>query len=255
MKILLFAAGLMVSAGIPARAAEHAEAMMRATFKLFNKDSTATCFLLRDGADVFLVTAAHTVEKAHGETCLLVLRDAEDGTWKRRDEKVAIRDGERPLWTKHPDADLAVLKLEPEVPDDATLPVGAVKPEGFPPLGDPVMLLTYPARVEANGAGFPIARQAVVASFPAEPMAERPSFLIDATAWDGDSGGPVFVDAGKGRPQVVGIVIERIDHVENIESNRESRKVTTPMGLSRALAAPLILETIRLAKTSSATPE
>jgi hypothetical protein len=237
-----------------ASAAEHAEAMMRATFKLFNKDSTATCFLLRDGGDIFLVTAAHTVEKASGETCLLVLRDQVGDSWKRRDEKVAIRAGETPLWTRHPDADLAVLKLELEVPEDATLPVAAVKAEGFPRFGDPVMLLTYPARVEANAAGFPIARRAIVASHPAAPMAEHPTFLLDATAWDGDSGGPVFADAGNGRPQVVGLVIERINHVENIESQRETRKIETPMGLSKALGAQLILDTIARAKTSAAVP-
>jgi hypothetical protein len=238
-----------------AHAAEHAEAMMRATFKLFNKDSTATCFLLRDGGEVFLVTAAHTFEKASGETSLLVLRDADkDGIWKRRDETVAIRKGDQALWTKHPQHDLAVLRVTLPLPDDATLPLAAVKAEGFPRFGDPVMLLTYPARVEANGAGFPLARQAVVASFPAQPMAEHPEFIIDATAWDGDSGGPVFIDAGKGTPQVVGLVISRINHVENIKSERETRKIETPMGLSKALAAPLILETIRLARATSATP-
>lgn len=227
---------------------------MRATFKLFNKDSTATCFLLRDGGDVFLVTAAHTVEKASGETSLLVLRDRHGDAWKRRDEKVAIREGDKPLWTKHPDADLAVLKLAIEVPEEATLPVAAVKADGFPRFGDPVMLLTYPARVEANGAGFPIARRAIIASYPAEPMKEHPTFLLDATAWDGDSGGPVFADAGDGRPQIVGLVIERINHVENIKSDRETRKIETPMGLSKALGAPLILDTLRRAKTAVGVP-
>ncbi|MCW1926181.1 serine protease [Luteolibacter arcticus] len=256
MKSLLlttFAAlALLVS---PAHSAEHAEGMMRVTFKLFNKDSTATCFLLRDGADVFLVTAAHTFEKATGESSILVLREAgEEATWKRQDKTVAIREGDRPLWTKHPHQDLAVMRVVLELPEDATLPIDAVKTDGFPCFGDPVMLLTYPARVEANGAGFPLARQAVVASFPAETMEKHPEFIIDATAWDGDSGGPVFIDAGEGKPQVVGLVTARINHVENIKSERETRKIETPMGLSKALAAPLILETIRLAKNTVDVP-
>jgi hypothetical protein len=238
-----------------AHAAEHAEAMMRATFKLFNKDSTATCFLLRDGADLFLVTAAHSFEKASGETSILVLREAdEDGTWKRQDKTIAIREGDRALWTKHPQQDLAVMGVVLELPEDATLPVDVLKTDGFPRFGDPVMLLTYPARVEANGAGFPLARQAVVASFPAEAMEKHPEFIIDATAWEGDSGGPVFIDGGKGKPQVVGLVITRINHVENIKSERETRKIETPLGLSKALAAPLILETIRLAKNTVEVP-
>ena len=228
---------------------------MRATFKLFNKDSTATCFLLRDGADVFLVTAGHTFEKANGETSLLVLREAgEGGAWKRQDKSIPIREGEKPLWTKHPQQDLAVMRVVLELPEDATLPLDAVKADGFPAFGDPVMLLTYPARVEANGAGFPLARQAVVASYPAAPMEKDPVFVIDATAWDGDSGGPVFIDAGKGKPQIVGLVTARINHVENIKSERETKKIETPLGLSKALAAPVILETIRLAKTTVEVP-
>ncbi|MCW1886969.1 serine protease [Luteolibacter flavescens] len=237
----------------PASAVEHAEAMMRATFKLFNKDSTATCFLLRDGAEVYLVTAAHTFERASGETSILVLREVDqDGVWKRQDKTISIRKGDQALWTKHPKQDLAVMRVKLDLPEGASLPLDVVKSEGFPAFGDPVMLLTYPARVEANGAGFPLARQAVVGSFPAEPMAKHPEFIIDATAWDGDSGGPVFIDAGGGKPQVVGLVISRINHVENIKSERETRKIETPMGLSKALAAPLIFETIRLAKEAAA---
>lgn len=254
MKALLLGSALVLCCFV-AQAAEHAEAMMRATFKLFNKDSTATCFLLRDGADVFLVTAAHSFEKASGETSILVMREADkDGTWKRQDKTIAIREGNRSLWMKHPQQDLAVMRVVLEVPEDATLPIDVLKADGFSRFGDPVMLLTYPARVEANGAGFPLARQAVVASFPAAPMEKDPVFIIDATAWDGDSGGPVFIDAGKGKPQIVGLVTARINHVENINSERETRKIETPLGLSKALAAPLILETIRLAKNTVEVP-
>ena len=254
MKALLLGSAIVLCCSV-VHAAEHAEVVMRATFKLFNKDSTATCFLLRDGADVFLVSAAHSFEKASGETSILVLREADkDGTWKRQDKTIAIREGERALWTKHPQQDLAVMRVVIEVPADAALPLDVLKADGFPRFGDQVMLLTYPARVEANGAGFPLARQAVVASFPAETMEKDPVFIIDATAWDGDSGGPVFIDAGKGKPQIVGLVTARINHVENINSERETRKIETPLGLSKALAAPLILETIRLAKNTVEVP-
>ncbi len=228
---------------------------MHATFKLFNKDSTATCFLLRDEADVFLVTSAHVLEKATGETSILVLRKpGKDGGYERNDRTIDIRQGDRPLWTKHPKQDLAVMRVTLELPANATLPVTAVKPDGVPGFGEPVMLLTYPARVEANGAGFPLARQAVVASFPAEPVAKQPEFILDATAWDGDSGGPVFIDGGNGAPQIIGLVTARINHVEEINSEREKRKIETPMGLSKALHASVILETLRLAKTSVAVP-
>ncbi|WP_193213394.1 trypsin-like peptidase domain-containing protein [Luteolibacter marinus] len=252
MKNLLLATAAFLTLALPAaRAAAYAEAMMHATFKLFNKDSTATCFLLRDQDQVFLVTAAHTLEKASGETSIIVLREpGENGTTVRKDVTIPIREGERALWTKHPARDLAVLAVNLKLAADATLPLAAVQAGAMPGLGDPVMVLTYPARVEANGAGFPIARHGVVASFPAAPVADDPVFVLDINSWDGDSGGPVFRDDGTGKPRIVGLVIERINHVETIKSERESRKIETPMGLSKALHAPLILETIEKARAA-----
>ena len=250
MKHALIGMAALLSLGLAvARGAGHAEAMMRATFKLFNKDSTATCFLLRDKDEVFLVSAAHTFEKASGETAIIVLREANgnDGQ-SRKDVEFNIRKGEKALWTRHPERDLAVIRVELELPADAALPLSAVQGDGMPGFGDMALLLTYPARVEANGAGFPLARQGVVASHPAAPVAEDPVFILDVTSWDGDSGGPVFQDDGKGRPRILGLVIERINHVEEIKSQRETRKIETPMGLSKALHASLILETIGMAQ-------
>ena len=60
------------------RADVAAVSVMNCTFKLFNHDSTATCFLLHDEKDpkrIFLATAAHVLEKATGNEAILVLRE------------------------------------------------------------------------------------------------------------------------------------------------------------------------------------
>ncbi|NIP94596.1 MAG: hypothetical protein GWO24_14580, partial [Akkermansiaceae bacterium] len=92
----MLVAGLSVM-GFAAGAGEAAEAVMECTFKLFNQDSTATCFLVHHAekpGDVYLVTAAHVLEKAKGEEAVLVLREAmDDGTWRRRDLPFKIRAG------------------------------------------------------------------------------------------------------------------------------------------------------------------
>ncbi|RMG04859.1 MAG: hypothetical protein D6741_00385, partial [Planctomycetota bacterium] len=111
--------------------------MVEATYKLFHPKSTATCFLLREPksetADdsspnsdtVWLVTAAHVLEKTEGESAVLVLREKVGlYEYKRHDYPITIRRDDKPLWTKHPKFDTAVLKLEtlPEFPV-ATLPM------------------------------------------------------------------------------------------------------------------------------------
>ena len=233
-----------------AHASDYAEAMMNATFKLYNKDSTATCFLLKDHSEVFLVSAGHTFEKSSGKSSILVLREMNDEQcFHRKDVEIQIRKGSEPLWTKNPDYDVAVMRVKLELPKHATLSVSSLITSDLPGFGDEAVLLTYPARVEANDAGFPLARRAMIASYPAKLLAKDPTFMLDVTSWDGDSGGPVFIDQGDGHPGIFGLVIERINHLENIKGERETRRVETAMGLSRAVHASVILQTIELAKS------
>ena len=49
--------------------------------------------------------------------------------------------------------------------------------------GTYVRLLCYPAQFEANGAGFPILRHGVLASFPLAPVNLHKTFMIDFTTF------------------------------------------------------------------------
>lgn len=61
---------------------------------------------------VYLVTAAHVLERTEGETAILVLRERlADGTFVRRDFPVSIRRDEKPLWVQDATEDLAILRL------------------------------------------------------------------------------------------------------------------------------------------------
>ncbi|MBK1883347.1 trypsin-like peptidase domain-containing protein [Luteolibacter pohnpeiensis] len=256
MKNLAFLGGVMAVLVSFAQANECAETMMNATFKLFNKDSTATCFLIQDQSQVFIVSAGHTFEKSSGRTSILVLRELDgDKDYERKDVKVQIRSDGKPLWTKNPDYDVAVMPVKLDLPENATLPISSLIEKDLPGFGDDTILLTYPARVEANEAGFPLARRALVASYPAKSLEKQPTFMLDVTSWDGDSGGPVFIDNGQGKPAIYGLVIERINHIENITGERETRRIETAMGLSRAVHASVILQTIRLAQSKGAHKE
>ncbi len=258
--ILLSAAAFAVLPQLSAQTApapSYLETAMHATFKLFNESSTATCFLLKDPAtgEIYLVTSAHVLGMAMGEKSILVLRKPDaDGKYERSDHPIAIREGKKDLWTEHPEHDIAAMRLSfPEgVPEEnATLSLNALEASGLA-YGGKTMVLSYPARFESSPAGFPVARQGVVASFPVYPEEDHPVFLIDFTAWSGDSGGPVLLERD-GEPVIAGLVTSKIDDNETIESATESRKIKHSLGLGKAVHSSLILETIR--RISAASPD
>ncbi|MCB1131873.1 MAG: trypsin-like peptidase domain-containing protein [Verrucomicrobiae bacterium] len=243
---------------LPTPAGGHGDRMLGATFKFFHPASTSTCFLMRHGEEeaLFLVTTAHTVEKTNGEKGTLVLRvPQEDGSYQRKDHEIPIRRGDDPLWVKHPQQDVAVLRLEEPLPVEVEAlssevlaseeELRAAKVE----VGTRLLVLTYPQRFEANGAGFPVARQAVFASPPLLPSKTHPTFLADYTTFAGDSGGPVFMETeeGSGEPMIVGLVLAQHHHVDKMKSEYEEREIRYPLGMGTVLHARYILETLELA--------
>jgi hypothetical protein len=240
-----------------AAAADFATAVMEATFKVFHPDSTSTCFLVnRDAPDeaTYLVTAAHTVERMKGETAILVLREPKpDGSYGRHDHTIGIREGDKPLWARHEKQDVAVLRLGKPLPvpvkvlplavlaDEAALKASRVH------ICSPLFVLTYPQRFEANGAGFPVARQGIFASPPLLPVPAHPTFLADFTTFAGDSGGPVFIETAEREPLITGIVISQHHHVDKVKSEYEDRTLRHPLGIGTVLHASFIRETLEQA--------
>lgn len=240
---------------------------VHATFKAFNEGSTATAFVVRtkpaaDGqpARYMLASAAHTFERMKGDTCKLILRAPKlDGTFSRNEISVEVRKDGKNLWTKHKDADIAVLEYTPPAGyENNAIPLENIATDDDlktrVPAGTYIRLLCYPAQFESNGAGFPVLRHGVIASFPIAPAALQKTFLIDFTTFAGDSGGPVFatLDAGAGAPgklTLVGVVISQQWSDEKIKvSDREDKIIRHPFGLGTAVNSHLLRELISSAE-------
>jgi len=248
---------LLLASGQPAFAADFATQVMEATFKLYHPDSTATCFLMQretPDASLYLVTAAHVLERTKGETATLVLRAAQpDGSYERRDHPIPVRTGETPRWVKHATQDVAVLRLIDPLP----VPVSSLSEailanaERLKASGvhvcSPLYVLTYPQRFEANGAGLPIARQAIFASPPTIPVVNHPTFFADFTTFAGDSGGPAFVATAEDRPLLVGIVLAQSHQEEKTTGEYEEKLIRRPLGIGTVLHAHYIRETLEAA--------
>jgi len=240
---------------------------VHATAKAFNEASTATAFTVRtkpaaDGqpARYILASAAHTFERMKGDTCKLILRAPKpDGTYTRNEITVEIRKDGKNLWTKHKDADIAVLDYTPPAGyENNAIPLEHIATDedlkSRVPAGTYIRLLCYPAQYEANGAGFPILRHGVIASFPIAPAALQKTFLIDFTTFAGDSGGPVFavLESAPNTPPklcLVGVVISQQWSDEKIKvSDREDRVIRHPFGLGTAVNSHLLRELISTAE-------
>lgn len=161
-----------------------------------------------DGAPrTVLVTAAHVLNQMPDQTARVGWRVAlPDGGWRFAPQPLAIRDTDgQPLWTRHPDRDVAVIEVAaPEPFARAAIPLGWLAgPETLDAFevgpGDELLALGYPRGLSANRAGFPILRVGRIASWPLTPITAFPTFLLDFKVFPGNSGGPVFWTASARR--------------------------------------------------------
>ncbi len=213
--VLISSLTAFVVCSSPALADSDALAALNASFRIAGGESSGTGFAVampsadKDVKAVVLVTAAHTFAEMKQESCQLVLREKqEDGRYIRKEQTVPIRAGKRPKWRKHPDLDIAVLPI--------TLPEGvAITPFSLDQIADESFLKSdqiqvgqrcfvpcFPAKLEANSAGWPVLRRGSIASYPLHPVAKDKTFLLDYSSFGGDSGAPVVARAPTGRLDV-----------------------------------------------------
>jgi V8-like Glu-specific endopeptidase len=174
--------------------------------------TVGTGFLISDPTPdgkprTILVTANHVFRKMPGPIATIGFRiENADGSWKYDPEPLKIRDGDKELWTHHPDRDVAVIVIQAPsafvkaaIPEDWLAGDDTFTKVGLTP-GDEMLALGFPEGLSANAAGFPILRSGRVASFPLAPSAAFPTFLLDFNVFQGNSGGPVYVDVAPHGP-------------------------------------------------------
>jgi hypothetical protein len=168
------------------------------------KSSFGTAFLMgkptpdKTKAYYVLITAAHVFEEIDGESGTLKLREKQsDGSFAPKLWNIRLREGDKALYVKHKDADVAAVYVDmPESLDVTILPTNLLadddllkKFEIHP--GDELLCLGFPLFASSQ-AGFPILRSGKIASYPIIPTKLNKSFFYDFRVFEGNSGGPVY---------------------------------------------------------------
>jgi S1-C subfamily serine protease len=210
-----------------------------------------------------LITAAHVLNDMIGPSVVLVMRrKLPDGSWQEAPIAVPIQSGGRPLWVRHPRADVAAINLPP-VPEEVKPVILNMdflatdqmleKFEVHP--GDELNVLGFPLGYSHTG-GFPVLRSGKIASFPLVPTSQNTYFLLDFRVFKGNSGGPVYlVQMGRAFGGnynfqsvqfLAGLVSEEVSATEQFQGLYENRVESYPLGLAKIVPAPYISETIKL---------
>jgi hypothetical protein len=256
----LAALGLLLVAATAARPADPldaAETAMRATVRITNGTVSGTGWLVAvpdpdapDSPRHVLVTAHHVFDQMKSPECRIVYRSAlKTGGYVRREERLQLRDGEKARWTRHPELDVAAVRVVmPPGVDVQPLPYSRVADETWTAqrkvrTGQDVFIPCFPVQLESNPAGWPLLRKGSIASHPLTPTASAKTIFVDYAHFEGDSGAPVIA-CPDGEPLVVGLVFALMRHTNTVTSPFEERKSHFPLDLSVVVQGPFVRQTI-----------
>jgi hypothetical protein len=241
--------------------------VMDSTFEITNGKSAGTGFVVDYPLDPkhpnkmhhVLCTADHVLTHCMKEskTVNILFRHMNGPNplrWSLEARSVRIaEEGGRPLWVKHPTADIAVLPID--IPDGAirtTLPMGILAnaetlKEFY--LGREVFILGFPFGSQGL-AGFPILRPAKVAT---RAIDYHSSFALTFPIFPGDSGSPVYwIEWNeKGvRVVILGLVTSAMAvmtiKTASPQANGPALETQSIVGVGYAVPATEIVETLML---------
>lgn len=259
--IAIFAALIQASAAEEPQDEDLNTQLMRATVKISHEKSTGTGFILTKGDQHLLVTAAHVFDNTPGDETTVVFRSKQaDSEHAKEPMKLIVRNDGKPVWTKHPTEDVAVIRIA--TPNNADLPLlptdllatdELLRKHKIHP-GDRLACLGYPHREEASKAGFPLLRDGPIASFPLLPTAKTKTFFMSMNIFEGDSGGPVYLARpGQTTPDrdirlIVGLISGQRFLDEEARMIYGTTKFRYRIGLAIVVHASFVKETVDLIK-------
>ena len=243
--------------------------MMQSTCKITGKGSLGNGFIMGKPdpnnppkAFFTLITANHVLSACKSQTAILLLRQKqEDGSWKRIEIPIQIRNKDGDLWKKHPAVDVAAMFVRlpknvitnlistNDLIDDNKLQEWEIHP------GVELSCLGYPFGAEANQEGFPILRSGRIASYPLTPTAKTKTFLFDFSVYRGNSGGPVYFfeknptfggahRLGMAIYGIIGIVVRERNITEQIQSLYGKEERVTPLQIGEVAHSSFIKELV-----------
>lgn len=240
-------------------AAESIEDVLSATFRVTDRKTSATCFVVERDVkpqSLVLVTAAHFFEQATGDECWVMLRTRQpDDSYVRHEHRLVFREESKPRWKKHPDQDLAVLAIElpdgvectpirfQQIASEADLKSRRIR------VAQETWIPGFPAQLEANPAGWPVLRRGSIATHPLVPLAAAKTMIVHVSSFGGDSGSPVFVFPTTERntsPLVAGVLLGMHRQTDKSSSAFEERTIHTPLDLAIVVQGPLVREAVEL---------
>ncbi|MGV3532317.1 MAG: trypsin-like serine peptidase [Chthoniobacteraceae bacterium] len=199
--------------------------MMWSTYPLATQKGAATGFVIarRDprapgGLVPVVFTSAHVLASMEKGPLYIAIRvpGADD------EPDVAVLElqtqgSKAPQFVRHPQFDIGAfeLKIPAEVADLVQLPSFIEERELARQrvrlrAGTDVSFLGFPDVLPGTTGAFPVLRSGKVASYPTGASKGQRRFLINADVYPGDSGAPVFISRRGNRPELVGIIVERI---------------------------------------------
>jgi hypothetical protein len=199
--------------------------MMWSTYPLATAKGMATCLVInrRDphaphGIAPVILTSGHLLSATPNGPFYLAFRQPRSG----ENPTIAFLElrGSNPNkfpFVRHPFYDIAVFRLEvpPEFAGEVSFPshideraIGGERT--LVRAGDEIDVVGFPDVFPGTEGAFPILRSGKVASHSAIGGPHPDEFLVNASVFAGDSGGPVFTGRRHGTPTLVGMVIERV---------------------------------------------
>jgi hypothetical protein len=234
-----------------------------ATYRVEHPKTSGTAFVFRrsnadqqKADDLLLVTAAHAFEQMDGNLAKLVLRRQDShGEWSAAPMDLEIRRDGKPLWQKHPEQDVAVFRLDlKDAPPVNSLDMNLLATAddwqaSSPEPGAEIRCVGFPhaAQFKPSEAGFPLTRLGSIASYPLLPFKKQPTFLVDYNTFEGDSGGPVYMEMVRdGKPQVkiIGLVHGQHFIEERYKLVYQEGVTKLRLGLAIIVNSQAIVETI-----------